>query len=86
MEIGINEVIVNVKFKDTLAHYTKVKDDTFKVNSNLPEALKTIILKKNIPNNIGYSIFVNGQSYLKEKNKKLKSEDNIIFIPIIFGG
>lgn len=82
----MDEVIVNVKFKGNLTHYTKVKDAIFKVNSNLPEALKTVISKANIPNNAGYSMFINGKSYLREKDKKLKNGDNITFIPIIFGG
>ena len=74
----MDEVIVKVKFK--------VKDANFKANSNLLEALKTIISKTNIPNSAGYSIFINGKSYLREKDKKLKNGDNITFIPIIFGG
>ena len=82
----MDEVIVNVKFKGNLANYIKVKGSTFKVNSNLLEALKTIISKANIPNSVGYSIFINGKNYLREKNKKLKNGDNITFIPIIFGG
>jgi len=82
----MDEVIVKVKFKGTLAYYAKVKDANFKVNSNLLEALKTIISKTNIPNSVGYSIFINEKNYLREKDKKLKNGDNIAFIPIIFGG